>query len=202
MPPKQRYTREEVIATALDVARKDGLSAVTARDLGKRLGCSSSPVFTAFRNMEEVITETVKAAREMYNDYIEKGLAKKIAFKGAAMQYIRFARNEPRLFDILFMTAGEKAFSLDDILPAIDENSDRILKTSQKEYGLSRETAYRLYQDMWIFTHGIACLYATGVSSMSEAEANERLTEVFAGLLNKLKSDNQGTDSKSVKKSR
>jgi len=72
MPPKQRYTREEVIATALDIARKDGLSTVTARDLGKRLGCSSSPVFTAFRNMDEVISETVKAARELYNDYIEK----------------------------------------------------------------------------------------------------------------------------------
>jgi len=188
MPPKQRYTREEVIATALDLARKDGLSAVTARDLGKRLGCSSSPVFTAFRNMDEVISETVKAARELYNGYIEKGLTEEIAFKGAAMQYIRFARNEPRLFTILFMTAGETAFSLDDILPAIDDNSDRILESSQKLYDLSRETAYRLYQDMWIFTHGIACLYATGVSSMPEAEASERLTEVFSGLLVRVKS--------------
>jgi len=89
----------------------------------------------------------------------------------------------------LFMTAGETAFSLDDILPAIDDNSDRILESSQKLYGLSREIAYRLYQDMWIFTHGIAFLYATGVSSMPEADASERLTEVFTGLLIKIKSE-------------
>jgi len=196
MPPKQRFTREEVIATALDIARKDGLSAVTARDLGKRLGCSSSPVFTAFRNMDEVITETVKAARELYNSYVEKGLAEEIAFKGVGMQYIRFAKNEPRLFALLFMTAGENAFSLDDILPAIDDNSGKILASLQNAYGLSRKLAYRLYQNMWIFTHGIACLYATGVSDMTEADASERLSETFEGLLIKTKSKKTkiGTD--------
>jgi len=189
MPPKQRYTREEVIATALDLARKDGLSAVTARDLGRQLGCSSSPVFTAFRNMDEVIDETVKAARELYNSYVEKGLAEENAFKGVGMQYIRFAKNEPRLFALLFMTAGETSFSLNDILPAIDDNSGKILKSLQNANGLSKKLAYRLYQNMWIFTHGIACLYATGVSGMTEADASGRLTEVFTGLLIKIKGE-------------
>jgi len=190
MPPKQRFTREEVIDAALNIARRDGISAVTARDLGKRLGCSSSPVFTAFRNMDEVIAETVKAARELYNGYVEKGLAEENTFKGVGMQYIRFAKNEPRLFAILFMTAGETPVSLDDILPAIDDNSDRILESLQNTYGLSRELACRLYQNMWIFTHGIACLCATGVSGITEADASKRLTDTFSGLLIKIK----GTD--------
>lgn len=36
---------------ALDIVKKDGVSALTARELGKRLGSSSCPVFTVFKNM-------------------------------------------------------------------------------------------------------------------------------------------------------
>jgi hypothetical protein len=54
-------------------------------------------------------------------------------------------------------------------------------------YGFSKEVSYGLYRSIWIFTHGIACLCATGVSFLTEEEASELLTEVFTGLLVKMK---------------
>ena len=188
MPPVQKFTRDEIVAAALNLARRDGIAGITARGLGAELGVSSRPIFTAFRNMEEVQQKTVFAARALYNSYVEKGLAEEIAFKGVGMQYIRFAREEPRLFGLLFMTADDTALSLNDILPAIDDNSDSILASIQKSYGLSREQSNKLYQNMWIFTHGIACLCATGVSRLTEDEVSEWLTEVFTGFLLKITS--------------
>jgi AcrR family transcriptional regulator len=187
-PPVTKFTRSEIIAAALNLTRREGFKAVTARGLGTELGTSSRPVFTAFQNMDEVHKEIITAARELYNSYVDKGLAEEIAFKGVGMQYIRFAREEPNLFGLLFMTPGKTAFMIDDILPAIDENSERILESIQKPYGLSREHSIRMYQNMWVFTHGIACLCATGVSRLTEDEAGARLTEVFIGLLTKIKS--------------
>lgn len=64
------------------------------------------------------------------------------------MQYLRFAKEEPHLFELLFMTSGETAFNLNDVLPAIDDNSDIILKSIEEPYGLSREVSYRLYQSL------------------------------------------------------
>jgi len=187
MPPKQRFTREEIIAAALQLVRREGNDGITARKLGTALACSPRPIFTAFENMDEVRRETVQAARALYDAYVEKGLAEPLAFRGVGMQYIRFAKEEPRLFALLFMTAGKTAFSLADVLPMIDGNSDKIMASIQEAYGLSQALSYKIYQAMWIFSHGIACLCATGVSRLTEAEARELLTEAFMGLLTKVK---------------
>ena len=39
------------------------MEALTARDLGERLGSSARPIFTVFRSMEEVQQETRKAIK-------------------------------------------------------------------------------------------------------------------------------------------
>jgi AcrR family transcriptional regulator len=189
MPPKQKFTREEVVTASLALARREGIAAITARRLGAELGVSSRPIFTAFRNMEEVLQETAKAARDIYNAYVEQGLAENPAFKGVGMQYFRFARDEPKLFEWLFMSANDNSVTLSDILPAIDEKSDRILDSIQTAYGFSRETAYRLYQVLWIFTHGLACLHISGITRLTEDEVSKLLTEVFTGMFIKLKSE-------------
>ena len=65
---------------ALDIIRENGTSELTARALGKRLGSSACPIFTVFDNMEEVLTETVKAAKILYSSYITEGLKATPAF--------------------------------------------------------------------------------------------------------------------------
>ena len=189
LPPKQRFTNQDILEASLNILRRDGLDGLTARNLGSELGSSSRPVFTVYKNMEEVQKETIKAARVIYNTYIEKGLAEENAFKGVGMQYIRFAVNEPRLFGLLFMMAGERHYSLNEILPIIDDNSDKILASIQEEYKLPKDASYKLYQNMWIFTHGIACLCATGVGNFLDDESSALLTEVFTSILIKIKSE-------------
>jgi AcrR family transcriptional regulator len=206
VPPAQKFTRDDIIKTAINLLRKEGIAGITARALGAELGTSSRPIFTAFKNMDEVLGETVSAVRAIYNGYVEKGLAEELAFKGVGKQYIRFAKEEPRLFELLFMksdrppasgkpsASGETPFTLENVLPAIDDNSERILASIQNSYALSREQSYRLYQNTWIFTHGIACLIATGVSTLNEDEVSDRLTEAFTALLIKMKSEMKNND--------
>ena len=54
MPPKARFSKEEIVSMALQITREHGIGAVTARELGARLGSSARPIFTVFQNMEEV----------------------------------------------------------------------------------------------------------------------------------------------------
>lgn len=74
MPPKAKFTREEIIETAFQLARSDGLEKITARELGKRLGSSARPIFTVFESMEEVKAEVIARAKELYKQYVKKGL--------------------------------------------------------------------------------------------------------------------------------
>ncbi len=45
MPPKAKFTKEQVISAALDVVESEGADALTARKLGEKLGSSARPVF-------------------------------------------------------------------------------------------------------------------------------------------------------------
>ena len=72
MPRKFMFTREQIIAAAVELTRKDGLTALTARALGARLGSSSRPIVGLFENMEEVRQEVMKEANEFYQSYIRR----------------------------------------------------------------------------------------------------------------------------------
>lgn len=193
MPPKAKFTRKEIVAAALEITREEGIEAVTAREIGKRLNSSARPIFTVFQNMEEVIQELISEAKEVYKGYIQEGLKEEVAFKGVGMAYIRFAIKEDKLFQLLFMREREKGEGKDfgHILEAIDDNYEEILHSVMAPYGLEREEALRLYQNLWIYTHGIATLCATKVCRFTKEEISDRETEIFIGLLKKIKGEKQ-----------
>ena len=187
MPPKCKFTREEIVKAALDLTREEGIDALTARALGAKLDSSAKPIFTVFENMEEVQSEVRKAAKALYADYIKTGLSEDIAFKGVGTQYILFSIKEPKLFQLLFMAEQPQKPPVKSILPVIDENYPQILASVQNGYGLEEADAERIYRHLWIYTHGIASLCATNMCSFTAEEINGMMTEVFLGLLKEVK---------------
>jgi len=70
----------------------------------------------------------------------------------------------------------------------IDDNYEEILASVQKGYGLDVDTAKSFYRHLWIYTHGIASLIATGVCSFKPQEIGEMVAEIFVSLLKNSKS--------------
>lgn len=187
MPPKAKFTKEQIIEAALEIIRQEGINRLTARELGSRLGSSARPTFTIFKNMEEVQKEAIKAARALYNQYIQKGLKSDLGFKGVGIQYIQFAREEPKLFQLLFMTENKREPKLSNVLSIIDDNYEEILLSVQKDYELDTENSWKLYRHLWLYTHGIATLCATKACLFTDKEIKEMLSETFTSILVRLK---------------
>ena len=187
MPPKCKFTREEIIQSALDIARNEGIASITARALGAKLGSSSKPIFSVFENMEEVQAEVRKAAKALYAEYVQIGLHQELAFKGVGTQYILFAIKEPKLFQLLFMSEQPQKPPVAGILPIIDESYEQILLSVQTGHGLCKKDAENLYRHLWIYTHGIAVLCATNMCSFTAEEISRMMTEVCRGLLKEIK---------------
>ena len=105
MPRKFMFTREEILTAALDLVREKGITAVTARGLGEKLGSSSKPIFSLFENMEDVLNAVMEVADEVYQKYLKEDMAKGEypPYKASGMAYIRFAKEEKELFKLLFM---------------------------------------------------------------------------------------------------
>lgn len=179
MPRNFKFTREEIISAALDITRKSGFSALTARALGDRLGSSAKPVFGLFENMGEVQTEVIKAAHRLYLSYIETDMAmgKYPPYKASGMAYIRFSREEKELFKLLFMRDRSKE--------TVTENEEEIkplIEIIMKNFSIGKEQAYIFHMEMWVYVHGIAAMIATSYLNWDEDFVSRALSDVYNGL--------------------
>lgn len=187
MPPKAKFTKEEITIAALEIVRTDGFEALTSRELGTRLGSSARPIFTVFHNMEEVQQAVVESARMLYKEYVNRGLKEEHPFKGVGTQYILFSVHEPKLFQLLFMSEQPQKPDLSGVLPLIEESYEEILLAIQGDYGIDELLAEKLYHHLWIYTHGIATLCATKMCCFTGDEISSMITEVFISLLKNIK---------------
>lgn len=187
MPPKAKFSREEIIDAAIDIVREDGFDALTSRALGTKLGSSARPIFTVFQNMEEVQQEVIISAKQKYREYISKGLSQDLAFKGVGMEYILFSINEPKLFQLLFMTEQPQIPDLTEVLPLIDDSYEQILRSIQSGYEIDKSSAKMLYRHLWIYTHGIATLCATNMCRFTDEEISSMIRQVCISILKSIK---------------
>lgn len=189
MPPKFLFTKEEIISAAVEVVRKNGADGLTARALAAKLGCSVKPIFGAFKNMEEVRTEVIKAAEKIYRDRLAKSIENKNIppYKATGTEYIKFAKDDRELFKLLFMRSriSEEDREAEETAP--------LIALIQKSTGFDEKTAFLFHLETWVFVHGIATMIATDYLEWDDEFISRSLSDCFLGLktrFEKLKKEN------------
>ena len=179
MAPRNKFSRDEMIERAVQVVRKQGIGALTAKSLANELGVSTQPVFTCFHTIEEVRREVVNAAKLLYDDYVKEGLGNDIPFLGFGMHYIRFAKEEPELYRLLFLSTdqseGNSAFE------EMNASLELVTDSMQETYHIDAKTAERYFRDMWLVAHSFATLIVTGSCPYTDQEIGRILTGFSIG---------------------
>lgn len=183
MSPPIKIQREKILETAFEMTREKGINSINARELAKRLNCSTQPIFSSFVSILELKEEIRRMAKDRYNKYINDGLKEEKPYKGIGKAYIRFAKEETNLFKLLFMNdeQDKKDFVIEE------DNNEKIYETIYNTTGMNKEEAIKFHTEVWIFTHGIATLIASKSISFTEEEISEMLTDIFTALLKKYK---------------
>lgn len=172
MAPKNKFTREEMVNAALQVVRGKGIDALTAKALAEELGTSTQPVFTCFATMDAVKEEVRAAAERVYDGYAAEGLRQDIPFRGFGLQYVRFAKEEPELYRLLFLAKTEGDF---DVLGAMKHSQAKVRPYIEQTYHISAGDADRYFRDLWLVVHSIATLIVTGACPYSDKEIGQIL---------------------------
>ncbi|WP_165172898.1 TetR/AcrR family transcriptional regulator [Adlercreutzia sp. ZJ242] len=181
MPPKAKFTREQIVEAALDIIRDKGVGAVTAQAVAKQLDASTRPMFTYFDTVEDLRVAATDEAWRIYDERVVQGLALTPAFKGFGMACVRFAVEEPSLFRLLFMRKSERT-SMDEFLER-EGHLDDVLDAVMSTFCIDRGQAKWLYENMLIYVHGVATMCASGVVRFTDEEVAERLGMLCRGLL-------------------
>lgn len=184
MPPKPKFTREEIVQTALDVVSRKGVEALTAKELGDALGSSARPIFTVFTSMKEVQDAVRAAAMRRFESFAEQKLPGMPLFKQVGMRMVLFGAREPKLYQLLFMQENRNAVSFDDVFGELGPAAETCIALIREEYGMSEADARLLFENVWIYTFGVGALCATRVCHFSEEELGRMLsTELQAMML-------------------
>ena len=182
MPRSAYFTKEMIVDKALQLIREKGPDALSARNLGKSLGCSISPIFTMFDNMDDVCNAVEKAAQQILQDYISDIGDYVPALKEFGIRMIRFAREEKNLFHFLFLKNGKSSEAI------IHPMALRCLKDIAAVNGLTPEQSERLFQHIWVFDAGLAMFSAGKPDFYTDDVISERLSFNFSSALSFIKS--------------
>ena len=181
MPRSAFFSKEAIAAAGLEIIRKQGVEALSARALSKQLGCSLSPIFTVFKDMDEIQTAVRQAAAALFADYVKDVFDYQPAFKEYGMRLIRFAKEEQNIFQLFF----ERGNSLLDNAPVAALNC---LGNIKDAYQLTEGQILILYRQLWAFTCGVAVLATQSPDEYPEEMISEMISTQFLSTLSFLKS--------------
>ena len=183
MAPKFKFTKEEVLTVTIDFIRENGIEALTARELAKKLESSTKVIFSLFSNMKNLEDEAKFVAENIFSEKVNLALKDDSPFKRLGVEYILFSKNEPKLFQWLFMRKGIEVESFKDFLPMRDYEYRSVIESIDKEYKISIENAKKFYEYLFIYSHGIATLTVTGIYNFTSTEIIEYMAEIAKSLI-------------------
>lgn len=191
MPPKPKFTREEVASVAFAMIKEGGVSALTARDLGARMGTSARPIFTLFKNMEDVKQAARALAVKEFMVYLSDYQEYTPAFKRIGMMIVSYGIHEPELFKLLFLQEHPQGVSFTESLKDLNGMDETCVQLVMRDYGLTEGEARLLFEQMWTHALGLGTMCAMGVCGFTEEEIGRRQGVMFASLLMLIKSGKQ-----------
>jgi AcrR family transcriptional regulator len=174
MPPKETYTRQDIVQAAFGIAREEGLYKLTARKVAARLRCSTAPVYSHFESMHDLERAVIRKARDLLFEYATRPYTDRI-FLNMGTGIVLFARDQSELFRALFLE--RRIFG--DILAELRTDLLEKMKADDRFAAMPEEDRNDLLETMWIFTHGYASLICVGLADeTNQQEIINKLDEV------------------------
>jgi AcrR family transcriptional regulator len=174
MPPKTVFTKDDVVTAAFEVVQQQGIKALTAREVAKKLKSSTAPVYSNFESMKLLEREVIKKARDLNLEYMTRPYTKRV-FLNMGVGYAIFAREQCSLFRALYLEKSEHK----DILDDLEESMRKEMGKDPRFSSLSDQERFSLLDKMRIFTHGLATMICVG---LSEDDSDEYIIKTLVDV--------------------
>lgn len=184
--PKQRITKEMILDTAFILTREQGFEHVITKEIADRIGCSVQPIYSYYKNMEELKKDLFHKAVVFYSEFITRNAGPDKSFRSVGYSQIQFAREEQHLFWLLFMMKQDSLNSFEDIYKK--RSNKKVTEQIAKEYKISEDCAKALHLNMLVYTHGISSMLVTNSVQLEDEEIRNMLDAAFDAFLRKAKS--------------
>ncbi len=189
MPPKQRFSPDDVIEAAYQVVRKKGWEGFSARTIANELNSSTRPIYDYFSSMENIEAEVVKKVLETFVAFISQERTGD-PWLDQALGYVMFASQEKHLFRCINdekHTPLQKQFAKHHWIEL-----GKKLAADERFKVLPDETQHKIRAARWVMIHGLASLISSGWVKGTITDESILSDEIGFNLVDFLKKVNHG----------
>ena len=186
MPAIKKISKEAIIDAAVDVLREGGASAINARNVAKKLGCSTQPIYLSFQNMDDLKAAVTQRAIALHTHHVREWLhildadgscyREHSHYSSYGIGFVKFAAQEKHLFRWLYLEGKQLGPYQDDVL------LPEIIAAIVDEYGYTKELAEKLHKDMAYYSYGLALLANTDHLNLTDEELLASFRREFMAL--------------------
>jgi AcrR family transcriptional regulator len=168
--------REHILNCACDLYLEDGLEGFSMRKLARAVGVTAPALYRHYESKERLLLDVVGEAYKRLAEYLYRGLQGKTPeerFRMAGEEYLTFALENPRMYEVLFtfpdlVRLSEPAEEVRDQACAIGQFwNDRVRECMDAEILRSGDPD-EVGQTLWAHAHGLISLYLSGSFPVDE----------------------------------
>ncbi|WP_053365189.1 TetR/AcrR family transcriptional regulator [Bacillus sp. FJAT-27245] len=158
MPPKKKFSREQIIDAAFDIARDEGLDGITIRKIAQRMGSSIAPIYVNFNDVEEVKNAVLGKMHDISLKMLKTNYSDD-PFLNIGIASLKFAREYSVLFKDLILNNKTR---LERVQPDIGSILGRMQK-SEKLMEFTQEELSGISFKMRVFQLGLSVMDVNGM---------------------------------------
>lgn len=198
MPRKAVFSASDIENTAFALVREGGWDKLSAPAVAERLGCSTMPIYSHFKNMEDLERAVLERAWALLMER-EGEVATGDPWVDQALAYARFSREEKHLFHSMF--DGRHLEQGNALRLRHWEYLAEQLEGYEPFSGIDPDTLKKIRFARAMFTHGVASAISAGWSDLFDDEEMVRrfIQVVSRSLLQGMKEMLPGPDAEALR---
>lgn len=159
MGPKIKFTKEQIIDAAFEIAKTEGIDNITMRKIAEKMGSSVAPIYVNFKNNDELIEALIERITSISQQLLsEESTGNPFYDMGRAS--LRFAIEYSVLFRDLVMKNNNYVKEYDEkMLPALIEE----MKKDPELEGFTADELKTILLKLRIFQLGLSVMAANGL---------------------------------------
>lgn len=181
MPPQTKFSKEEIIQAAFEIAKVEGLDQITIRKVANRLGSSIAPIYVNFASVEELIQAVIGKISELSREILREQDTGN-PFHDIGVASLRFAKEYSVLFRDLVMKRNDHMKDSDQEMASLLVEQ---MRGDSDLAGFTDEELKLILLKMKIFQLGLSVMIANGLlpDSFSEEQAIAMLDSAAADVI-------------------
>lgn len=168
MAPKKKFSKEEIVEAAFEIARTEGIAQITIRKVAQNLGSSIAPIYVNFADIEELKRAVFAQIHELSNQMLMTQYHPN-PFLNIGIASLKFAREYNVLFRELVISDNSAYIS------EVKQDSGLFLEQMRRDpelAGFTDEELSAIFLKMQVFQLGLSVMEMNG--QLSEQFGEEK----------------------------